>query len=174
MELSSLEITNWYGQKKMTINQITEQDILAFDIARDLESYQRIATKSAIYPGQGTIMGISYCAHKLAGEAGEFNDHFGKAMRDDGLIDMKLHHHRYPLVARYADGLGEPVYTCITKPLTTERKDFLIKEIGDCLWYLSALCNELGISLFQAAYINLMKLKDRTDRDKLQGSGDDR
>lgn len=156
------------------INRITAEDIQAFGDSGLADEYQRIAIKSAIYPGQGTVMGISYCAHKLAGEAGEFNDHFGKAMRDDGLLDLRIHHYKYPLVARYADELGEPVYTCVTKSLTPERKEFLIKEIGDCLWYLSALCTELGISLFSAMMLNLAKLKDRTDRNVLQGGGDNR
>lgn len=49
-----------------------------------------------------------------------------------------------------------------------------MKEVGDCLWYLSAICNELGISLAEAASFNLAKLKDRTDRDALRGSGDTR
>lgn len=60
------------------MNRITAQDIEEFaDIARDpnmavvLNAYQRIATKSAIYPGQGTPLGLLYVTLKLNGEAGE-------------------------------------------------------------------------------------------------------
>lgn len=153
------------------INRITEQDILLFEISGSLDEYQRIATKSAIYPGVKTMLGFSYCAHKLAGEAGELNEHFGKAMRDDNLFDAHI--------SFIGFGGPEPQtevrhYNLTVRPLTEERRAYLIKEIGDCLWYLSALCNELGITLFQAAYTNLRKLASRTDRGKLQGGGDDR
>lgn len=60
------------------MNRITAQDIEEFaEIARDpnravvLNAYQRIATKSAIYPGQGTPLGLLYVTLKLNGEAGE-------------------------------------------------------------------------------------------------------
>lgn len=50
----------------------------------------------------------------------------------------------------------------------------LIKEIGDELWYIAAKCTELGITLEQAAAVNLDKLKDRQNRGTLSGSGDNR
>lgn len=153
------------------INNITDGDLEDFSHNAHLSEYQRIATKSAIYPGQGTIFGFSYCAHKLAGEAGELNEHFGKAMRDDGIFEI------IKPVSSLTNGRGEAIdtrYEIVVKPLTVARRQFLIKEIGDCLWYLSALCNELGITLAHAAWINLVKLKKRSDENKLQGSGDDR
>lgn len=58
--------------------------------------------------------------------------------------------------------------------LTANRAELLVKEIGDVLWYLSAACNELDISLEDAALQNLIKLHDRTVWDKLRGSGDKR
>lgn len=48
------------------------------------------------------------------------------------------------------------------------------KEIGDVLWYIAALCRDLGISLDDVAEINLAKLRDRQARNVIQGSGDDR
>lgn len=35
------------------------------------------------------------------------------------------------------------------------------KEVGDVLWYLSALCTTLGIDLGDCAHLNLLKLKHR-------------
>lgn len=152
----------------MSINKITQDDIEAFKASINdpgennaLDMYQQIATKSAIYPGQGTALGLIYAALKGAGEAGEFAEHVGKAMRDDGLIDTYV---------REFDDTGVISF----KDLTPERKMALIKEIGDQLWYLSAKCNELGISLSEAARINLEKLCSRSERGKLTGSGDDR
>ena len=48
------------------------------------------------------------------------------------------------------------------------------KELGDVLWYLSNLCDELGFSLNDVAKKNLEKLNLRLTRDKISGSGDDR
>ena len=47
-------------------------------------------------------------------------------------------------------------------------------ELGDVLWYIAALCNELGLSMGTIAAGNLDKLASRMDRGKIGGSGDDR
>ena len=55
-----------------------------------------------------------------------------------------------------------------------ESKVALKKELGDVLWYLSNLCDELNFSLTDVAKDNLEKLKLRISRGKISGSGDDR
>lgn len=145
----------------MTINKVTAAEIDAFNYCPSLEKYQTLATRSAIYPGQGTPLGLAYVTLKLNGEAGELAEHVGKAMRDDNLIP-------------FTPAEGGELALSIYGKLTEDRRDKIIKEIGDCLWYLSAACNELGISLHYAARRNLAKLADRTERDALRGSGDDR
>ena len=55
-----------------------------------------------------------------------------------------------------------------------ESKLALMKELGDVLWYLSNLCDELNFSLSDVAKDNLEKLKLRLSRGKISGSGDDR
>ena len=55
-----------------------------------------------------------------------------------------------------------------------ESKLALKKELGDVLWYLSNLCNELDFSLSDVAKENLEKLNLRLSRGKISGSGDDR
>lgn len=130
------------------INAIEIVDINAVRLHQNMNSYQTAATKSAIYPGQSTALGLAYVALKMNGEAGEFAEHVGKAMRDDALMDV-----------------GE---------LLDERRTALIKEVGDVLWYLAAACNELGISLSDAAVTNLEKLRDRQLRGVQRGSGDNR
>jgi NTP pyrophosphatase (non-canonical NTP hydrolase) len=149
-----------------TINRITGYDLARFNADESLRVYQEVATKSAIYPGQGTPLGLAYCALKLNGEAGELAEHVGKAMRDDGLFDLVELDIHVPKEARY--------FSLEMNSLEPARKSLIIKEVGDVLWYLSSICNELGISLAEAAMINLEKLKDRTDRDALRGSGDER
>lgn len=144
------------------INSITRADVELFGQRPFLHEYQRIATKSAIYPGRGTMLGLSYVLHKMAGEAGEANEHFGKAQRDDGLFNLS------------EKGPHDNTYLIEINPLTPERHAFLVKELGDVLWYLSATANELGVTLAEVAMTNLEKLSDRTERNKLQGSGDER
>lgn len=150
----------------MSINRITAEDVDFFARAvsgnNDLDIYQHLAIQSAIYPGQGTALGLIYCALKLNGEAGELAEHVGKAMRDDDLFQK---------IQRSLDATQSKAYF---GTLEDERHQLLVKEIGDCLWYLSALCQEIGISLSDAALINLTKLHDRSERNKLQGEGDNR
>ncbi len=87
---------------------------------------------------------LYYPALGLAGEAGEVCEKVKKIMRDDG---------------------GE---------VSIEKAGELVKEIGDVLWYVAALCEELDISMEAAASINLAKLKARQENGTLQGSGDNR
>ena len=58
--------------------------------------------------------------------------------------------------------------------LDDDSKLALKKELGDVLWYLSNLCDELGFSLNDIAKVNLEKLNLRLSRGKISGSGDDR
>jgi NTP pyrophosphatase (non-canonical NTP hydrolase) len=153
----------------MSINNLTQNDVdfvseQASSRYNVFDLYQETATKSAIYPGQGTPLGLAYVALKMNGEAGEFAEHVGKAMRDENLIPVE------PVTS----GSFHGAMAVISNDLTSSRRELLIKEIGDVLWYLSAACNELGISLSDAAVTNLRKLADRSERGKLQGSGDDR
>ena len=48
------------------------------------------------------------------------------------------------------------------------------KELGDVLWYLANLSNDIGYNLDEIAEINIVKLSSRKDRNKIQGSGDNR
>lgn len=89
----------------------------------------------------------AYCVSKLAGEAGEVAEKFGKAIRDD----------HYPGVA-----------------LTPERREAMMLELGDTLWYLTAVAEALGYSLDEVAERNLKKLTDRKARGVLYGDGDNR
>ena len=50
----------------------------------------------------------------------------------------------------------------------------MTKELGDILWYLSALATDLDIDLADVAEDNLEKLMSRKERGVLQGSGDNR
>jgi NTP pyrophosphatase (non-canonical NTP hydrolase) len=148
---------------KEAINRITEQDLKAFENNPNPDMYQKIAIQSAIYPGRKTIFGLAYCTLKLNGEAGELAEHVGKSWRDDGAIEI-------------TDGIFTPQISLVVgiRPLTDVRREYLLKELGDCLWYIAAICTELGVSLRSVMALNLFKLHKRSTSGNLQGSGDDR
>ncbi len=113
----------------------------------ELNQYQETSISTAVYAGRGMPMGLIYIALKLSGEAGEFSEHLGKAIRDDGFGDDAL---------------------------TDHRKTMLMKELGDVMWYVAAAAGELGYTLEEVALANINKLADRKDRGVLGGSGDER
>ena len=91
---------------------------------------------------------IIYPALGLVSEAGEVADKIKKAMRDEGL--------EIPL------------------DLDADQRRAIAKELGDVLWYITALAGDLGYALEDIATMNIDKLRDRKDRDIIHGSGDER
>ena len=53
-------------------------------------------------------------------------------------------------------------------------KDALLKELGDPLWYIASLADDLGFTLQQVVDANVEKLTSRKERDVVKGSGDNR
>jgi NTP pyrophosphatase (non-canonical NTP hydrolase) len=58
--------------------------------------------------------------------------------------------------------------------LSEVKKQEIVKELGDVMWYLAQLSTELGLKLSDVLKINLEKLSSRKLRGKLHGSGDNR
>ena len=137
----------------------------------EFSDYQEKATVTAIYPSSVRVVleklrrngfneeadmveramssvtldgNINYAALGLAGEAGEICNKIKKIDRDK-------------------KGL-----------ITDDERDDMKKELGDVLWYMSALASEFGISLDEIAKKNIEKLYSRMNRGVLSGSGDDR
>lgn len=95
-------------------------------------------------PSPKVSPGVWYCALGLNGEAGEVADQVKRFQRDDG---------------------GE---------LTPERREKILKEAGDVLWYLTALSAQLGSSLEEVMALNTAKLTARQAKGSIQGEGSDR
>ena len=91
---------------------------------------------------------VTYPALGLASEAGEVCGKVKKVLRDT-----------------------EGIPTLINK---YDRVQEIKAELGDVLWYISNLASDLDISLEHIADENIAKLYDRKNRDKIQGSGDNR
>ena len=50
----------------------------------------------------------------------------------------------------------------------------LKKELGDILWYVAVVADEVGLTFSEVAEANIAKLASRQERGTLKGSGDDR
>jgi NTP pyrophosphatase (non-canonical NTP hydrolase) len=53
-------------------------------------------------------------------------------------------------------------------------KKGIIDELGDVLWYVASVANELGYDLSDVANRNIEKLDSRMSRNVIQGNGDNR
>jgi NTP pyrophosphatase (non-canonical NTP hydrolase) len=60
------------------------------------------------------------------------------------------------------------------RPVDDAFKADLKAEIGDVLWYVARLADDLGISLQEVADYNMEKLLSRLERGVIGGSGDNR
>ena len=58
--------------------------------------------------------------------------------------------------------------------MTEKRKEEIMMELGDILWYISQVCTDLGIELEDVPSHNLAKLQSRMARNVLNGDGDNR
>ena len=50
----------------------------------------------------------------------------------------------------------------------------VLKEVGDCLWFVSGLSQMLSADLEFVAIMNLRKLSSRQQRGVIDGNGDNR
>jgi len=111
---------------------------------RTFDEYQEFAKTTAIYPDNAKVV---YPTLGLSGEAGEVAEKVKKNIRMSKFGTFEF----------YGNELDE-----------------IAKELGDVLWYVSALASDIGYDLEIIAQMNVDKLKSRMERDKLQGSGDNR
>ena len=127
----------------------TEIDELFGMPDKSMDEYHEEASEYAIYEGS------LYPLLGMLGEGGEAANKVQKMMRDR---DMPAGH----------------TFETFDKYLTEEERTDLAYECGDILWFLTMFIDELGFGLAEVAMMNIEKLKDRSDRGVLQGSGDNR
>jgi NTP pyrophosphatase (non-canonical NTP hydrolase) len=87
---------------------------------------------------------VLYPALGLAGEAGEVANKVKKIYRDD-------------------DGTT-----------TEKRRQQIAEELGGVLWYIAAICTDLGLNMGDVARRNMEILASRCERGTLTGDGDER
>lgn len=120
----------------------------------EIKEYQTIIEKTAIYPKE---IGPLYCTLGLAGETGEVAEKIKKLYRDN------------PRLLALLKDKNKQYYSDVIE----FQKD-LTKELGDILWYVTALANEFDISLEEIFSKNYEKLIKRRETNTLHGSGDNR
>jgi NTP pyrophosphatase (non-canonical NTP hydrolase) len=106
--------------------------------------FKEYQTKAIVTAKYPDNLKVLYPALGLAGETGEVCEKIKKVFRD---------------------GNGE---------FTADKVVEIQKELGDVLWYISALCKDLGIELEDVAQGNLAKLYSRLERKMIHGDGDNR
>jgi len=110
------------------------------------DEYEAAAEKTAAYPNKGD--NLLYPALGLAGETGETVDKIKKLWRNKGVTGAAA--------------------------ISAEDRQELVKELGDVLWYCSALASELKVPLGEVARVNIAKLADRAARNVIKSEGDNR
>ena len=53
-------------------------------------------------------------------------------------------------------------------------KEDMVKELGDCLWFVASIAKLYDVKLSDIAKINIDKLEGRLQRNTIGGSGDNR
>jgi|TARA_R100000231_G_scaffold136649_1_gene112145 NTP pyrophosphatase (non-canonical NTP hydrolase) len=87
---------------------------------------------------------VTYPSLLLASEVGEALNIIQKVMRDDDSV------------------------------VSDEKREALSYELGDILWALARLVDDLGLDFSKIAERNIAKLEDRKKRNVISGSGDKR
>lgn len=95
-------------------------------------------------PDRETILNLAYLSLGLPNEAGEVAGKVKKIIRDK-------------------DGI-----------IDEDTRNAIKDELGDVLWYLAMLGQELGFTLEEIATNNIEKLASRLKRGVIKGNGDNR
>lgn len=114
----------------------------------DASVYQRFVEDYSGYRKGDFRSDLSYACLGLGGESGEVLEKVKKLFRNRG-------------VEQRSD-------------LTAKDREMLVKELGDVVWYVTAICNEIGAELDDVFVMNMQKLADRKKRGVLHSEGDER
>ena len=66
------------------------------------------------------------------------------------------------------------IYRDGTNKINENMVEEISAEIGDCLWYVAVLADDIGCKLSDIANNNLLKLENRAKKGTIHGSGDKR
>jgi len=88
----------------------------------------------------------------------------------------ELDYYLLGLASETGDVLGriKYIYRDLGGKVTPTEKEKIKKELGDLLWYLSAICDRFDFSLEDVAELNLKKLSNRMQNNTLHGEDPNR
>lgn len=130
----------------------------------DFTYYQSEAAKTAVYRDNCPTYAsqLSYVRDGLVSEVGEVCDKFKKFTRDQNGYDI------------ITEIDAQVPLTKQEQLVWAQFRNSVEKELGDVLWYVAMLAEELDLDLQLVMLGNLNKLVSRQKRGQLHGSGDDR
>lgn len=114
---------------------------------KGLREYQKRTRITAIYPDETQVI---YPLLGLGGEVGELQNKLKKILRDQNVTVLSRH------------------------TISASVLEYVEDELGDILWYIARLADDMGLDLSQIGQKNLDKLRDRMERGVISGSGDKR
>ena len=122
-------------------------------MSMELNEYQERAMSTCL----PSCNNFAYMSLGLVSEVGELAGKVAKAVRKEEITLF-----------------GNDLYCGkqITEDGGAELHKGLIGEIGDVLWFVSGICNVLGLSLEDVAEANLAKLAERKKNGTIIGNGD--
>jgi NTP pyrophosphatase (non-canonical NTP hydrolase) len=110
----------------------------------DFDEYQKLANRTGNFTGKQGEFALMYLGLGVTSEAGEIADKIKKIIRNDN------------------------------GTISAEKKEALVSEFGDVLWYLSQLARYFDMPFSDVAKANIKKLEDRAARGVIASTGDTR
>ena len=122
-------------------------------MSMELNEYQEKAMSTCL----PSCNNFAYMSLGLVSEVGELTGKVAKAVRKEEITLF-----------------GNDLYCGLKTPedVGAELHKGLIGELGDVLWFVSGICNVLGLSLEDVAEANLAKLAERKKNGTIIGNGD--
>ena len=122
-------------------------------MSMELNEYQEKAMSTCLL----SCNNFAYMSLGLVSEVGELTGKVAKAVRKEEITLF-----------------GNDLYCGLKTPEDggAELHKGLIGELGDVLWFVSGICNVLGLSLEDVADANLAKLAERKKNGTIIGNGD--
>ena len=122
-------------------------------MSMELNEYQEKAMSTCL----PSCNNFAYMSLGLVSEVGELAGKVAKAVRKEEITLF-----------------GNDLYCGkqITEDGRAELHKGLIGELGDVLWFVSGICNVLGLPLEDVADVNLAKLAERKKNGTIIGNGD--
>lgn len=131
----------------------------------DFDEYQKRCRETDLFPpgkDNDVVDLLEYRTLCLDGEVGELSEKILKIVLTELALSSK------------SDGLANKVKKIRRDyvGLSVSMSEDIAHEIGDIMWFLSILCDLIGVDMKTVAERNVSMLSDRKKRDAIKGVGD--